>query len=68
MSLLGRAKEKVARGTVAPLRPFRYTWEGVSALGEKGLPIDAIESVGEIDFDKDCTASVAVSAAPLTRH
>ena len=62
------AKEKLAWIVVAPFSVGRETWEVVPTLFEKCLPRDGVESVLEIDLEKNGIGATSTPSAPLAGH
>ena len=58
-------KKQVARRAVAPLGPFGKLRKVVPALLEEGLSIHTIKGIGEVNFDKNSTAGIAMPMTPL---
>jgi hypothetical protein len=59
------AKEKEGGLHITPFCPRRQTREVLATLLEKGLAVDAIESVFKIDFQENLVGVIGVPGGPF---
>ena len=63
--MVWKANEQVAGFLVAPLCPCGQAWKMLPALGQESLPVDSVERVGKVNFDKSGCVVPFVAFAPL---
>ena len=60
------AKKKLRGFDITPFNPRSKTREVLATFPEKGLPVDAIECVLEIDLKEDLVGVRSIPGSPLT--
>ena len=63
-----RAEHEFGRRRVAILDPRRQAGEAVAHFAQEGEPIDRVEGVSKVKFNKHLVGLVLVAAAPLLRN